>query len=74
MEVWRLLDTGVRTGAENMALDQALLTARARSERVRLTSDRVQPAPANKETSNETPKIPPSMGRDDDARGNELCE
>ncbi|MCX8036460.1 MAG: DUF116 domain-containing protein [Candidatus Sumerlaeia bacterium] len=27
---WRLLDTGVRRAAENMALDQALLTARAR--------------------------------------------
>ena len=26
---WRLLDTGVRTGAENITLDQALLTARA---------------------------------------------
>jgi len=28
--MWRLLDTGVRTGAENMALDQALLNVRAR--------------------------------------------
>lgn len=28
-KIWRLLDTGVRTAAENMALDQALLTARA---------------------------------------------
>ncbi|NOZ19629.1 MAG: DUF116 domain-containing protein [Planctomycetes bacterium] len=28
---WRLLDTGVRSGAENMALDQALLRARGRS-------------------------------------------
>ncbi len=27
---WRLLDTGVRRAAENMALDQALLTARAK--------------------------------------------
>ena len=27
--IWRLLDTGVRTAAENMALDQALLTERA---------------------------------------------
>jgi lipoate---protein ligase len=26
---WRLLDTGLRSGAENMALDNALLTARA---------------------------------------------
>ncbi len=26
---WRLLDTGLRSGAENMALDSALLTARA---------------------------------------------
>ncbi len=29
---WRLLDTGVRTGAENMALDQALLNVRARGQ------------------------------------------
>ena len=28
-EVWRLLETGVRSAAENMALDQALLTVRA---------------------------------------------
>lgn len=27
---WRLLDTGVRTGAQNMALDHALLTVRGR--------------------------------------------
>jgi lipoate-protein ligase A len=27
---WRLLDTGVRTGAENVALDQTLLTERSR--------------------------------------------
>ncbi|MBM3333778.1 DUF116 domain-containing protein [Candidatus Sumerlaeota bacterium] len=31
-QVWRLLDSGVRTAAENMALDQALLTARARGQ------------------------------------------
>lgn len=29
---WRLLDTGVRSAAENLALDEALLTARARGE------------------------------------------
>jgi lipoate-protein ligase A len=28
-EIWRLLDTGVRTAAENMALDEVLLTARS---------------------------------------------
>ena len=27
---WRLLDTGVRPAAENMALDQALLVSRSR--------------------------------------------
>lgn len=30
-ESWRLLDTGHRTGAENMALDEALLTARSQN-------------------------------------------
>lgn len=29
-EIWRLLDTGVRSAAENMALDDVVLTARAR--------------------------------------------
>lgn len=29
METWRLLDTGIRSAAENMALDQALLELRA---------------------------------------------
>ena len=31
-DAWRLLDTGVLTGAQNMALDQALLNVRARGE------------------------------------------
>jgi len=31
-QIWRLLDTGVRTAAENMALDQALLTTCARGQ------------------------------------------
>ncbi|MGQ9629104.1 MAG: lipoyl protein ligase domain-containing protein [bacterium] len=31
MRIWRLLDTGVRTAAENMALDEAILEARSRS-------------------------------------------
>ena len=30
MENWRLLDTGVRTAAENMALDEVVLTAKGR--------------------------------------------
>ncbi|MGZ3569059.1 MAG: lipoate--protein ligase family protein, partial [Thermodesulfobacteriota bacterium] len=29
METWRLLDTGARSGAENMALDEALLELKA---------------------------------------------
>ena len=29
METWRLLDTGVRSGAENMALDELLLELKA---------------------------------------------
>ena len=29
METWRLLDTGARLAAENMALDEALLELRA---------------------------------------------
>ena len=31
MDTWRLLDTGVRSAAENMALDEAVLTARSRN-------------------------------------------
>lgn len=30
-EIWRLLDTGVRSGAENMALDRALVATRGRN-------------------------------------------
>jgi len=33
MEIWRLLDTGARSGAENMALDETLLERKA-SERI----------------------------------------
>ena len=29
METWRLLDTGARSGAENMALDETLLELKA---------------------------------------------
>ena len=32
METWRLLDTGPRPAAENMALDEVILTARSRGE------------------------------------------
>ena len=32
METWRLLDTGPRTAAENMALDETLLELKARGE------------------------------------------
>ena len=30
MQAWRLLDTGLRPAAENMALDEVILTARKR--------------------------------------------
>jgi len=33
METWRLLDTGARSGAENMALDETLLELKA-AERI----------------------------------------
>ena len=44
-----------------------LLTARTRAERVRFASDHTKPAPANTEKPNEDAKVPPSVGRDDNA-------
>ena len=32
METWRLLDTGARSAAENMALDEVLLEQKAREK------------------------------------------